>query len=337
MDVLSRSVLHAGAFGFFAYGVLNRLLIITGLHHIINNIAWFLLGDYHGVTGGPEALLRRGPDRRGFHGRVLPGDDVRAAGRLPRDVSLRTPRAAPRRGRSARLDRAHLVSHRRNRAHRVHLHLSRPGTLCRARAAHRSCLHHHAGAVRAPRLRFSAGFFDYLLNCSRAARPLWLLPVGGLYFALYYVLFRLVILRFDLKTPGREPGDATRPASAPAAGAAAWVAALGGAGNLRSVDACTTRLRVVVESQAAVDGDALRQLGARGLVRPSPEALQVVVGTTADQLAGRAALGARHHDSAAAPAPPLRTVTAQTSGAAWRGDGQALLRALGDATMCAAS
>src|SRR5207249_3204601 len=51
MDVLSRSVLHAGAFGLFAYGVLNRVLIVTGLHHIINNIAWFILGDYHGVTG----------------------------------------------------------------------------------------------------------------------------------------------------------------------------------------------------------------------------------------------------------------------------------------------
>ncbi|MBV8497339.1 MAG: PTS transporter subunit EIIC, partial [Gammaproteobacteria bacterium] len=48
MDALSRSVLHAGALGLFAYGVLNRVLIVTGLHHIINNIAWFLLGDYHG-------------------------------------------------------------------------------------------------------------------------------------------------------------------------------------------------------------------------------------------------------------------------------------------------
>ncbi len=37
---------------------------------------------------------------------------------------------------------------------------------------------------------------------------------------------------------------------------------------------------------------ALKQLGARGTVRPAPHALQVVVGATADQLAGeiRAAL-----------------------------------------------
>ena len=52
-----------------------------------------------------------------------------------------------------------------------------------------------------------------------------------------------------------------------------------------SVDACTTRLRLVVADQKAVDEAALRALGARGLVRPSAESLQVVVGPIADQLA----------------------------------------------------
>ena len=61
MDVLSRSVLHAGAFGLFAYGVLNRVLIVTGLHHIINNIAWFILGDYHGVTGDLKRFFAGDP------------------------------------------------------------------------------------------------------------------------------------------------------------------------------------------------------------------------------------------------------------------------------------
>ncbi|MFM2287691.1 MAG: hypothetical protein RL684_834, partial [Pseudomonadota bacterium] len=49
MDGLSRGAMQAGAWGLFAYGLLNRLLIVTGLHHILNNIAWFLLGDFHGV------------------------------------------------------------------------------------------------------------------------------------------------------------------------------------------------------------------------------------------------------------------------------------------------
>src|SRR5205085_11695468 len=58
---LFRSVLHAGAFGLFAYGVLNRVLIVTGLHHIINNIAWFILGDYHGVTGDQTRFFAGDP------------------------------------------------------------------------------------------------------------------------------------------------------------------------------------------------------------------------------------------------------------------------------------
>ena len=87
MDALSRSVLHAGAFGLFAYGVLNRVLIVTGLHHIINNIAWFILGDYHGVTGDLKRFFAGDPNRRRIHVGLLPGDDVWPAGGLSRDVS----------------------------------------------------------------------------------------------------------------------------------------------------------------------------------------------------------------------------------------------------------
>jgi phosphotransferase system glucose/maltose/N-acetylglucosamine-specific IIC component len=50
-DAVSQTVLHAGAFGLFACGVLNRILIVTGLHHIVNDIVWFLRGDYNGTSG----------------------------------------------------------------------------------------------------------------------------------------------------------------------------------------------------------------------------------------------------------------------------------------------
>ena len=68
--------------------------------------------------------------------------------------------------------------------------------------------------------------------------------------------------------------------------AVAYIAALGGAANLVSVDACTTRLRLVVASQEPVNESALKALGARGVVRPSSTALQVVIGANADQVAG---------------------------------------------------
>src|ERR1700724_4344197 len=38
MDATSQAILGAGSMGLFAYGVLNRILIVTGLHHILNNL-----------------------------------------------------------------------------------------------------------------------------------------------------------------------------------------------------------------------------------------------------------------------------------------------------------
>jgi PTS system N-acetylglucosamine-specific IIC component len=135
---------------------------------------------------------------------------------------------------------------------------------------------------------FSAGLFDYVLNFSLSTRPWLLVPVGIVYFGLYYGLFRWAIVRFDLKTPGREPEEAVAavnvaPDDSPAR---AWIRALGGTGNLVAVDACTTRLRLNVADQHAVDEAQLKRLGARGVVRPGADTLQVVVGPIADQLAG---------------------------------------------------
>jgi PTS system N-acetylglucosamine-specific IIC component len=158
---------------------------------------------------------------------------------------------------------------------------------------------------------FSAGLFDYVLNYKFASHPLLLLPVGALYFGLYYGIFRFAIVRFDLKTPGREDVDSTAPAEAVPAGAddraRAYIAALGGAGNLESVTACTTRLRLIVGTQETVDVQALKRLGARGVVKPSATALQVVVGPIADQIASeiREAMTSMPRERAAA-APALR-------------------------------
>jgi PTS system N-acetylglucosamine-specific IIC component len=135
---------------------------------------------------------------------------------------------------------------------------------------------------------FSAGMFDYVLNYSLATRPLLLLPIGALYFALYYGVFRYCIVRFDLKTLGRADEAANAVAAAPsqAIPAEGWLRALGGRANVVSVDACTTRLRIVVADDAHVSVEQLKQLGARGVIRPAKGGVQVVLGLRADQVAG---------------------------------------------------
>jgi PTS system N-acetylglucosamine-specific IIC component len=135
---------------------------------------------------------------------------------------------------------------------------------------------------------FSAGLFDYLINFGKATQPWLLLPVGIGYFGVYYAVFRFAIVRFDLKTPGREPPEEAAPVPVLAGDrpkARGFIEALGGAANLTSVDACTTRLRLVVADQGAVSEPALKALGALGVVRPSARDLQVVLGPIADEMA----------------------------------------------------
>jgi N-acetylglucosamine PTS system EIICBA or EIICB component len=305
MDALSRSVLHAGDFGLFAYGVLNRLLIVTGLHHIINNIAWFLLGDYHGVTGDLKRFFAGDPSAgvfmTGFFPVMIfglpaaclamyhaaPAERRRAVGGLLGSIALTSMLT----GVTEPIEFTFIFL--APALYGVHALLTGLAFIIM------NALHVRLG------FSFSAGLIDYLLNYNRATRPLLLLPVGALYFALYYGLFRLVIVKFDLRTPGRESTAPATPAAArpaPEARAAAYLAALGGAANLVSVDACTTRLRLQVAADAAVDAEALRRLGVRGLVRPAANALQVVVGPTADQLSGEIrALLRRPPPGAAAP------------------------------------
>jgi PTS system N-acetylglucosamine-specific IIC component len=134
---------------------------------------------------------------------------------------------------------------------------------------------------------FSAGLFDFVLNYSRASKPLLILVFGGIYFAMYYLLFRWFIVRFNVPTPGR--GEVTEPARQEVAGsdeeASALLAALGGASNLVEIDACTTRLRLTIEDHDLVDEAALKSLGAAGVLQPTKNTVQVVIGLRADEIA----------------------------------------------------
>ena len=135
---------------------------------------------------------------------------------------------------------------------------------------------------------FSAGLFDYLLGYGISTRPLVLIPVGAAYFAVYYVSFRWCIRRFNLKTPGRDIGEAApvQRRRGRRRGERTSSRALGGAPNIETVDACMTRLRLTLSDTAAIDEPGLKALGSKGVVRPGGNALQVVLGPIADQVAG---------------------------------------------------
>jgi PTS system glucose-specific IIC component len=134
---------------------------------------------------------------------------------------------------------------------------------------------------------FSHGLIDYVVLFPKSTRALWYLWLGPIWAALYFALFRVLIVRLDLKTPGREAEEAGSEA-APAEGGAPDLArelvlAFGGAGNIRSLDACITRLRVEVQEVARASPDRLKALGATGVVVVG-NAVQAIFGTRSDNL-----------------------------------------------------
>ncbi|MGN6817184.1 MAG: PTS transporter subunit EIIC, partial [Sphingomonas sp.] len=72
MNILSYGVVQSGTTGLFVYGVLNRLLIVTGLHHVLNNVAWFIIGDFQGKTGDLNRFFAGDPSAGGFMSGFFP-------------------------------------------------------------------------------------------------------------------------------------------------------------------------------------------------------------------------------------------------------------------------
>ncbi|MFN3228378.1 MAG: N-acetylglucosamine-specific PTS transporter subunit IIBC [Asticcacaulis sp.] len=292
LDQLSRAVLGAGELGLFAYGLLNRLLLVTGLHHILNNVAWFILGEYGGATGDLKRFFAGDPTAGAFMSGFFP---VMMFGLPAACLAMyHAARADKRKAVGGMLLSMALTSFLTGVTEPIEFTFMFLAPVLYVLHAILTGL----GMVIMDMLNvklgfgFSAGAFDYVLNFSKATNPLLLIPVGIGYFIAYYAAFRVAIHVFKLPTPGREDDDATEATSEASAALAtddkttAMIMALGGSDNLLKVDACTTRLRLTVRSGDVIDTARLKDLGARGVVRPSADAVQVVLGPQAEQVAG---------------------------------------------------
>ncbi len=135
---------------------------------------------------------------------------------------------------------------------------------------------------------FSAGFVDMLLSSQNPLANKWymLLVMGVGFFALYFVIFYFLIGWLNLKTPGRGEDDAVAdPMEDSATGddktardAARIIEGLGGKDNIDSLDYCTTRLRVGVKERGLVDDSVIKRAAVSGVIHPSEKSVQVIVG-----------------------------------------------------------
>lgn len=119
---------------------------------------------------------------------------------------------------------------------------------------------------------FSQGGIDFILfNALNPHSQRWwlVLILGPITGVIYYFVFRWAIVFFNMKTPGREDEDAQGGAAVAVAEgslAGSLVVAFGGRANLKAIDACITRLRITVNDVSQVNKDALKKLGAAGVV-----------------------------------------------------------------------
>jgi PTS system N-acetylglucosamine-specific IIC component len=308
MDATSHAILGAGPLGLFAYGVLNRILIVTGLHHILNNFAWFIVGNYHGATGDLNRFFAGDPTAGAFMSGFFPVMMFGLPGAcLAMYHAARPERRAAVAGLLLSLGLTSFLTGVTEPVEFTFMFLAPVLYALHAVATGLAMVVMNLFGVRLG-FSFSAGLFDYVLNFSHAQRPLLLLPIGAAYFALYYTVFRFCIVRLNLATPGREADDAAEQQLAAATTgtrAQGFVTALGGAQNLTEVEACTTRLRLVLVDNKAVDEAALKRLGARGIIRSSATGLQVVLGPIADQVAGEMRAALRTAPAAVPAAVPV--------------------------------
>ncbi|MGQ7786397.1 PTS transporter subunit EIIC [Nesterenkonia sp. PF2B19] len=205
--------------GGFVYGMMNRLLIPLGLHHILNNPPWFILGSYETAEGTVV---------HGDIARFLSGDPTAGSfmtGFFP-IMMFALPAAALAIYHAARPSQKKAVGGLMGAGALTAFltGVTEPLEFAFMFVAFPLYVIHAFLTGTAMALvnfleikmgfGFSAGLFDFVLNWNIGTDPWLLIPIGLGYAVIYYVLFRAVIRLWNLKTPGREDEDAeSTPAS----------------------------------------------------------------------------------------------------------------------------
>lgn len=293
IDAVAHGIVNLGSIGAGLFGLLNRLLIPIGLHHVMNTYFWFVLGDFTNaagdiVHGDIARFFAKDPSAGMFMTGFFP---IMMFG-LPAACFAMIAAAKPEKRKmvTGMLGGLALTSFLTGITEPIEfsfMFLSPVlygihAVLTGLSLFITTTLGIHDG------FSFSAGAIDYFLNFGIATKPLLLAGIGLIYAAIYFVVFYFLIKKFDLKTPGREDEEEVAEGEeAPVAGSIGetYVAALGGKENLTVIDNCATRLRLQVKDAGQVNEAALKRAGAKGVMKLSNTSVQVIVGTNVESVA----------------------------------------------------
>ncbi|MGN1345040.1 MAG: PTS transporter subunit EIIC [Traorella sp.] len=296
---------QAGAFGTFIYGFLERLLIPTGLHHILNQMIRFTpIGGTAMINGEQVSgalnifntlLMQANPDMevmrqatrfltQGTHPFMVFG--------LPAACFAMYKTAYPQNRDKVKgmLLAAALTSFFTGITEPIEFafffispllwlfHACMAGLSFLINTLLGVCIGNAGG-----------GLVDLMLfGVLRGPQTKWVLNViiGLIYAVIYFFVFRWAIEKFNIKTPGREDeSDEVSYEEEITELGAAIMEALGGKQNIEEIDNCISRLRLVLKDTALVNENALKKTGSLGLIKVSDTQVQVVYGAKVEKAA----------------------------------------------------
>ncbi|WP_130837601.1 N-acetylglucosamine-specific PTS transporter subunit IIBC [Lachnoclostridium sp. Marseille-P6806] len=278
-------IVGLGAFGAGLYAMLNRALIPFGLHHALNAVFWFDtagINDLGNFWSGNGTQGVTGMYMTGFFPVMMFG---LPAGALAMYHEAKTSR---RKAAAALFMAGALASFFTGITEPLEFSFMflAPGLyLIHALLTGVFTIICVLLPVRCG-FNFSAGFVDWILSfkAPMAENPWLILPIGAAAAVVYYFVFRFFIRKFDFKTPGREDDDEAEEMKIELADndftrmAEIILAGLGGKENIKDIDYCATRIRTEIRDYTKVDEKEIKKSGAPGVIRPSKESVQVVVG-----------------------------------------------------------
>lgn len=310
-----QKIAGAGALGAGLYAFLNRLLIPLGLHHALNNVFWFDtigLGDLTNFWAGKtsaDVSWSLGMYMSGFFPCMMFGVPGAALAMVQCAKQNRKSYA------TGIVASAALCSFVCGITEPFEFAFMFVAPVLYVVYALLYGIFSYVVALSGFRagFAFSAGATDLLFSASLpAAQETWqIVPLGLAAFVFFYAVFRFLITKFDMKTPGRDEAEGTITNSTKTVGqdetkenaakstdnivsgskriegfdVEAILAGLGGKENILLLDNCVTRLRIEVKDDKAVRKEIIIKAGAKGVIRPGQNSVQVVIGPKVQSIA----------------------------------------------------
>lgn len=302
IDGLGGLISATGLAGVFTYGFLERLLIPTGLHHVLNGLfrTTSLGGAYEGVEGCLNIFLQ-------FIDKVdikelAPFTVFLGQGKMPMmmfglsGAALAIYRTSPEEKKSK--VKALMIA---GVAASVVSGITEPLEFSFMFIAPALFLFHAVmgglsfmlmAALHVIIGNTGGGLIDYFIwgVFQPGSNWYWVLVVGPVFFIVYYMVFKwyLTKKKLSIDVADEEEEETGRAASMDEKQkekAAKIIEGLGGFDNIVEVNNCLTRLRVDVKDMAVVDEAMLKKTGAMGFVKPSEKHIQVIYGPKVERIA----------------------------------------------------